>query len=242
MEPSDIKNVPIPVLEMPKIKDISLHRIIEGMVPLQDLHDSRIVYEPIYHSLNIEGATEDCFFRQNVGKRLIVAAGYLPEGYKLKIFDAWRPPEAQTALYSKCRNQIRHLNPTDSEDEIDIKTKKIIPYPQKDNLFPYAHGTGGSLDVTVVDNFGKELNMGTDYLRTAFDSFDNDLTQTAYYEMRECTQLKDLLYQCNRRILYNSMIAAGFTNLPSKWWHYDFGNYFWAYYVKNVALYGMFKK
>ncbi len=31
----------------------------------------------------------------------------------------------------------------------------------------------------------------------------------------------------NRRLLYYAMIDAGFTNLPSEWWHYDYGDRFW---------------
>lgn len=33
------------------------------------------------------------------------------------------------------------------------------------------------------------------------------------------------------------MIKAGFTNLPSEWWHYDYGDAFWSYYTKNAVKY-----
>jgi D-alanyl-D-alanine dipeptidase len=33
------------------------------------------------------------------------------------------------------------------------------------------------------------------------------------------------------------MIQAGFTNLPSEWWHYDYGTKFWGYFTGNDALY-----
>ena len=33
------------------------------------------------------------------------------------------------------------------------------------------------------------------------------------------------------------MIKAGFTNLPSEIWHYDYGNRAWAYYNKKPAIY-----
>ncbi|CAK2155539.1 hypothetical protein VCRA2116O234_510012 [Vibrio crassostreae] len=43
----------------------------------------------------------------------------------------------------------------------------------------------------------------------------------------------------NRRLLYNAMIGAGFTNLPSEWWHYDYGNQMWANYTGcNKAIFG----
>ncbi|WP_243737176.1 M15 family metallopeptidase [Halomonas ventosae] len=31
-------------------------------------------------------------------------------------------------------------------------------------------------------------------------------------------------------MLYHAMRGAGFSNLPSEWWHYDFGNQLWAHY------------
>ena len=38
-------------------------------------------------------------------------------------------------------------------------------------------------------------------------------------------------------MLYNVMLQSGFTNLPSEWWHYDYGTKFWGYYKKKDALY-----
>lgn len=47
----------------------------------------------------------------------------------------------------------------------------------------------------------------------------------------------------NRRLLYKIMTEAGFTNLPSEWWHYDYGDRFWAYYNNCSAIYeGVFTK
>ena len=43
----------------------------------------------------------------------------------------------------------------------------------------------------------------------------------------------------NRRLLYSVMHEAGFTNLPSEWWHYDAGDQLWAHYGKHErAVYG----
>lgn len=33
------------------------------------------------------------------------------------------------------------------------------------------------------------------------------------------------------------MNKAGFTNLPSEWWHYDYGEKFWAYYNNTPAIF-----
>ena len=65
---------------------------------------------------------------------------------------------------------------------------------------------------------------------TGFDAFSKK-TNTVYYEGIN-NEIRN-----NRRLLYYTMIKAGFTNLPSEWWHYDYGDRFWAYYTKKPAIY-----
>lgn len=97
---------------------------------------------------------------------------------------------------------------------------------------PPVHTTGGAVDLTILDNYGRELDMGS-----FFDEF-TDRTYTAYYENE-----KNVLVKNNRRLLYNIMTTVGFTNLPSEWWHYDYGDRFWAFYKKEPTLYrGVFTK
>lgn len=45
--------------------------------------------------------------------------------------------------------------------------------------------------------------------------------------------------ETNRRLLYNAMISAGFTNLPSEWWHYDYDTKFWGYFTGKKPLFGV---
>jgi D-alanyl-D-alanine dipeptidase len=35
------------------------------------------------------------------------------------------------------------------------------------------------------------------------------------------------------------MIAAGFTNYPLEWWHFDFGDQFWGAITDRIARYGV---
>ena len=88
------------------------------------------------------------------------------------------------------------------------------------------------MDITIIGTDGNGLDMGS-----GFDEF-SDRTYTAFYETSGNEIVKN-----NRRLLYSIMMDAGFTNLPSEWWHYDFGDRFWAYYNKRPALYrGVFTR
>lgn len=70
------------------------------------------------------------------------------------------------------------------------------------------HNRGCALDLTLCDMQGTELTMGTDY-----DEFTEQSAATY-------TDLPEQVAQ-NRATLFNIMHRAGFTVLPSEWWHFD---------------------
>jgi D-alanyl-D-alanine dipeptidase len=67
---------------------------------------------------------------------------------------------------------------------------------------------------------------------TRFDDF-RETANTAYYEKPGLNEE----IRNNRRLLYHTMLKAGFSNLPTEWWHYDYGTKFWAHFTGNTALY-----
>jgi D-alanyl-D-alanine dipeptidase len=109
---------------------------------------------------DIKYATKDNFAKKEVYKRPIVyvhkdiapklklASERAKEfGYKIKIFDAWRPYEAQITLWNVVQDPDYVSNPYTG---------------------PCGHCRGAAIDLTLVDiKTGKDLDMGT-----PFDSFD----------------------------------------------------------------------
>ena len=186
------------------------------------------IYEPYYSKLNISGAISKCYMRKGVCERLKLAESYLPKGLRFKIYDAWRPFEVQLSLYNAYRRKVERENSGLSDEEIDKLTKLFVSMPTRDELMGPVHATGGAIDLTIVDCNGKELDMGT-----KFDFF-GDMANTDYFEKNDVNpHVRE-----NRRILYHVMTKAGFTNLPTEWWHYDYGNRFYAYYSGKSAVYG----
>lgn len=182
-----------------------------------------------YPTLKMTNAVAECYVRKQVFEKLKTAQNLLPDGLKLRIWDAWRPFPLQEELYQKYAKEIiKKLNLHDEDEKVRQSIiAKYISLPVKDKMMAAVHTTGGAVDVTLINAEGKELDMGT-----GFDEF-TPKTKTNYYETQEENQtIRD-----NRRILYNCMVSAGFTNLPSEWWHYDFGNKFWAYYCGTPILY-----
>lgn len=70
------------------------------------------------------------------------------------------------------------------------------------------HNRGCAVDLTLCDMQGSELNMGTGY-----DEFTEQAAATY-------TDLSEEVVR-NRATLFDIMKRAGFTVLPSEWWHFD---------------------
>lgn len=187
-----------------------------------------------YPLLKMEHAESGCYVRKEVYGKLLAAARMLPPGFKFRIWDAWRPFLLQRELYTAYSEDIIREFELEACTEQQKKAviRRFVSDPIEDREVPPVHTTGGAVDLTILNETGQELEMGT-----AFDAF-TDKTYTAYFEGQKEETVKE-----NRRMLYHVMTGAGFTNLPSEWWHFDYGDRFWAFYRRKPAVYrGVFTK
>ena len=82
--------------------------------------------------------------RLSVAQRLAVAQAFLrPYGYRLKVWDAYRPQAAQAALWEAIRNTDFVADPKEGIGSM--------------------HTRGVAVDVTLVDRLGKEVAMPTEF-------------------------------------------------------------------------------
>ena len=125
-------------------------------------------------------------------------------GYKMKVFDAYRPAGA-----------VRHFVMWGIEDT-DIRMKEYF-YPdlEKQELFSKgyvasksSHSRGSTIDLTLFDmKTGKEVDMGS-----PFDMF-SEVSHPGY------KGITDEQYR-NRMVLRNVMIRNGFEPIDCEWWHF----------------------
>lgn len=214
----------IPSIKFPSITNYTIDGLDEKLVSLKE---AGFLVDSQYYNQGIAGSYKDCYVREGVIERLKEAESYLPDGLRFKVYDAYRPICVQQRLWNYYRSKLKIEYPDLGDEDLDAKTSFFVSKPSYDVNNPSLHNTGGAIDLTLVTDNGYALNMGT-----LFDDF-TERAWTNHFEL--FAQNSEVMH--NRRMLYNAMVEAGFTNLPSEWWHYDYGTKFWGYFKGVNALY-----
>lgn len=225
---------PIPWQPEPDWQAVAAVPIAECDQQLQPLGLSRAfnVY-PAYFNLGVRHAMPECYSRSAVFERLLLVAKSLPAGLRLVVLDAWRPFAVQQYLYDSLFDAIKEHHPEAGEEWLEHQTRQFVSPPSSSRHNPSPHLTGGAIDVTLCDEDGRWLDMGT-----AFDEA-SPLSATAHFEQLPAYNERQRQIRDNRRTLHNAMLAQGFSNLPSEWWHYDYGDQLWAWHSDApAAIYG----
>ena len=186
-----------------------------GFVVLADFVPG-IVQEIRYYSTynfigdRIDGYEEPIALMTKEAARALksVAGEVNAQGYRLKVFDAYRPACA-----------VRYFVLWGIED-LDLRMKPYF-YPdlEKQELFKKgyiakmsSHSRGSAVDLTLLDmRTGKELDMGS-----PFDLF----SEVSHPDSKAVT---DEQYE-NRMFLQKAMTRNGFQPIDSEWWHFSLKN------------------
>lgn len=186
-----------------------------GFVLLSD-YVPAVVQEIRYYSTynfvgdRIDGYEQPCAIITKEAARALKAVSneMNVRGYRLKVFDAYRPAIA-----------VKHFVLWGIED-LDQRMKPFF-YPdlEKTQLFELgyiasksSHSRGSTVDLTLLDMAtGKEIDMGS-----PFDFF-NEVSHPDYKGITE--------EQCNNRmLLQQAMVKHGFEPIGCEWWHFTLKN------------------
>ncbi|MDO6454547.1 M15 family metallopeptidase [Neptunomonas phycophila] len=215
---------PIPKQDLPDWELLSKISIIDNNEPLQPVSlSSKLKMYPAYYKLRVTYALPECFVRDSVLDRLHMAADLLPSDLSLVVLDGWRPFSVQQYLFDTLVNLLKKANPEMSLDKLLSKARTLVSPPSDNPSTPSPHLTGGAVDVTLCDTNGRFLDMGTSFDEASDYSWTFALEEAALDDASSLIQARN-----NRRVLFSIMQEAGFTNLASEWWHYDFGDQLWA--------------
>ena len=180
--------------------------VLSDMVPgiLQEIR-----YYSTYNFIGdrIDGYEEPCALLTREAARALksVSGEVNALGYRLKVFDAYRPVRA-----------VRHFELWGIED-LDLRMKPFF-YPdlEKAGLFARgyiarrsSHSRGSAVDLTLLDmQTGKEVDMGS-----PFDLF-SELSHP------DCRDVTDEQFD-NRMLLQQTMVRCGFQPIDCEWWHFS---------------------
>lgn len=163
--------------------------------------------------------------RRDVARRLVLAAAALPSRVRLHLVEGYRPGEVQAALYEAHRRRLVAELPGIDVAESHILASRFVAPPSV-----AAHPSGAAVDVTLVDEGGQPLDMGT-----AIDATPEDSDRACYLDAPNITPLA----RANRRLLTGALRTAGFVNYPTEWWHWSHGDRYWAFVTQAAsARYG----
>ena len=130
------------------------------------------------------------------------------KGYRLKIYDAYRPQKAVTHFM----NWAKDINDTRMKKYFYPQLDKSVLFDQGYIAEKSGHSRGSTVDLTLFDmNTEKEVDMGG-----TFDYF-GELSHPDY------KQITAEQYE-NRMILRDAMVSNGFKPLVEEWWHFTLDN------------------
>jgi D-alanyl-D-alanine dipeptidase len=154
--------------------------------------------EKNYFRENYYNGLNKAYLRVEVAKKLLLAQQYLNSQFpdhSILIMDAARPRSVSQLMYNKMKG---------------TKFEKFVANPNKGSM----HNYGIAVDVTIVDENGKEVDMGF----TPF--YKGNLSIYWGYAKLKVLDLSEAQKQ-NRQLLSNIMKKAGFIPLSYEWWHFN---------------------
>ncbi|MFF5809154.1 M15 family metallopeptidase [Streptomyces sp. NPDC012746] len=165
------------------------------------------------------------YLRDGVLDRLLKAQALLPRGLRLLFVEGYRPPALQRTYFEEYADQLRTGNPEWPAEQIHSAASRYVSPP---DIAP--HSAGAAVDLTLADTSGRELDLGT-----RMNANPEESAGACYTDALNISEEA----RANRNLLGSVLTAAGLVNYPTEWWHWSFGDRYWAMVTgEAAALYG----
>jgi D-alanyl-D-alanine dipeptidase len=168
----------------------------EIVVDLKYSQEDNFVGEDLYGDLDV------CYLREKPARMLVEAQRLLSEmkpGYLLVVYDCLRPRSVQRKMWNRVKGTPH---------------QKYVADPDRISM----HNYGAAVDVSIIDNEGHLLDMGS-----PFDFF-GEISQPRFEEKLLEEGAITATHYRNRHLLRNLMEKAGFKSIGSEWWHFNAGD------------------
>jgi zinc D-Ala-D-Ala dipeptidase len=159
--------------------------------------------------------------RTGVAQRLAQAQASLPDGLKLLVIEGYRPLALQRRSFDTYLAKLAQARPDWDPARLRVEASKFVAAP---DVAP--HATGGAVDLTLCTADGVKLDMGTAVDASPLDSANACFTAA--------TNVSPTARR-HRTVLVTALRAAGMVNYPTEWWHWSYGDRYWAFVVGHPS-------
>ncbi len=212
----------------PAVLAIPIHENNESLIDLAN--QKEIAYGPAPLVPDNKDYTK---MRKTVYEKLLKAQSTLPDGLKFCLYEGARSLELQQNIFQERYDILRKADPKKTHEEIFTESTKfvspVINIDGSKNVPP--HSTGAAIDVYLIDKTGKMVDMGI-HLDDTYKDITGEYCQTNSTVISE--QAKNY-----RKMMGKALQDVGFVNYPTEYWHWSYGDRYWAYQTKQkFAVYG----
>lgn len=163
--------------------------------------------------------------RAGLAERLARAASALPAGLRLRVVEGHRSAADQRAAVASYASELRLLHPHLTDAELRHLTSRFVA-----PLEVAPHVAGAAVDLTLVDVCGDPLDLGT-----PIDATPEQSDGACYFAAHGIGADA----HAHRSLLARVLGGAGLVNYPTEWWHWSYGDRYWALVTgAPAALYG----
>lgn len=195
----DSMNPPV-LMSDPQVAAIPVRECGE---PLVDVRDHNLRVDPRKH----DPLGAFAHVREGVLARLKHARSLLPAGTDLLFIEGYRPPALQQRYFTEYRDELAAAHPDWTPEQLHQAASRYVSPPE---IAP--HSAGAAVDVTLIDQDGHELDLGTRVNASPEESDGTCFTHAPNLSEHA---------RHHRTLLLNAMEGAGFTNYGTEYWHFS---------------------
>jgi D-alanyl-D-alanine dipeptidase len=194
------------------------------------LSDPRVSAIPVYECGEPLVVLDESFgpaaapVRIGLASRLRTADDLLPGGIHLRVVEGHRSVADQRAIIARYSDEVRSTRPDIDAADLYVLTSRFV---SPVDVAP--HVAGAAVDLTLVDACGAELDLGT-----AIDATPEQSEGRCYFAATDISPAA----RVHRDLLAVVLGTAGFVNYSTEWWHWSYGDRYWALVTGNSACYG----
>lgn len=175
------------------------------------------------------------WLRKTVYEKLMMAQKNLPSDLHFCLYEGYRSLSLQKLIFEKHFSNVKKRHPEWSLEQAFLYTTQlvspVINLDSSPNVPP--HSTGAAIDVYLIDNQGQVVDMGI-HPKDWLTDKEGALSLTN-------SQLISSIARKNRQIMSAALTAVGFVNYPTEYWHWSYGDRYWAHAKKkSYAVYGSY--